>query len=173
MTVTTCTIPLSSALSRELVDTAWFKDSYRAPLSTAGASPADLFVAIFCHHPPWMKAVLILRNRLASWGGLAAPIAAEILQPQSKSTVGVGDVIGVWPIHLLGERELIAGRDNHHLDFRVSVLRERVGAAEQVVVSTVCSVHNRFGKVYLFVIAPFHRWGVRLLIERAVRAGRI
>ena len=37
-----------------------------------------------------------------------------------------------------------------------------------VVVSTICSVHNLFGKVYLFLIVPFHRAGVQSLLSRAV-----
>jgi hypothetical protein len=42
-----------------------------------------------------------------------------------------------------------------------------------VVVSTVCTVHNLFGKIYLFVIVPFHRSGVRSLMRNAVVAKRL
>jgi hypothetical protein len=53
------------------------------------------------------------------------------------------------------------------------VLKE-VGRGEaSVIVSTVCSVHNRFGEIYLFFVVPFHRWGVQLLLSRAVDAGRL
>jgi hypothetical protein len=85
----------------------------------------------------------------------------------------VGDKIGVWPIFALTETELVAGRDNKHLDFRVSVLKETDGGTASVVVSTLCTVHNAFGKLYLFVIIPFHKWGVRRLMRRAIMAGRL
>jgi hypothetical protein len=52
-------------------------------------------------------------------------------------------------------------------------LWETEGEIASVVVSTLCTVHNAFGKLYLFVIIPFHRWGVRRLISRAVIAGRL
>jgi hypothetical protein len=34
-------------------------------------------------------------------------------------------------------------------------------------------VHNWFGRAYLFFIVPFHRWGVKYIIKRALRAGRL
>ena len=78
-----------------------------------------------------------------------------------------------WPIYYLGESELIAGRDNKHLDFRLSIHTHKSGQATFATVSTVCRAHNQFGRVYLRVIAPFHKWGVKRLLARAVSAGRL
>jgi len=36
------------------------------------------------------------------------------------------------------------------------------------VVSTICTVHNVFGRIYLFLIVPFHRSGVQSLMSNAV-----
>jgi hypothetical protein len=121
----------------------------------------------------WMKVLLMVRNRIASFCGLDAPTASEIMNLDIRSRYGVGDKIGVWPIFALTETELVAGRDNRHLDFRLSVLRETDGETANVVVSTLCTVHNVFGKLYLFVIIPFHKWGVQRLISRAIMAGRL
>ena len=44
---------------------------------------------------------------------------------------------------------------------------------ESVVVSTICSVHNLSGKIYLFFIVPFHRTGVQSLLANAVAAKRL
>ena len=59
------------------------------------------------------------------------------------------------------------------LDFRLSVLRVKDADVESVVVSTICSVHNFSGKIYLFFIAPFHRTGVKSLTSNAVTAKRL
>ena len=59
------------------------------------------------------------------------------------------------------------------MDFRLSVLKVTDGAAANVVVSTICSVHNLFGTIYLFCIVPFHRAGVQALLSKAVKAGRL
>jgi hypothetical protein len=59
------------------------------------------------------------------------------------------------------------------MDFRLSVLKVPDGDGTSVVVSTVCTVHSLFGKVYLFFAVPFHRHGVRELIARALAAERL
>lgn len=173
MAVVECDIPSSTALDRRLIEIAYFRDSYRAPVSRPRASVIDIFFGVFGHHPMWMKLALVVRNYLASCCGLDTPTASEILHPDIKSSYRVGDKIGVWPIFSLTSTELVAGRDNKHLDFRVSVLKVIDGETASVVVSTLCDVHNRLGKIYLFFIVPFHKWGVRRLISNAVIAGRL
>ena len=95
------------------------------------------------------------------------------MRPEVRSAYRVGDKIGPWPVFFIGDDEIIAGRDNKHMDFRLSVLKAAEADAAHVVVSTVCSVHNLFGRIYLFAIVPFHRAGVKGLLARAVRAGRL
>ena len=171
--VTECQFPPLSALDHRWVDSAYFQDSYRISLSRPALSVVEIFHAVFAHHPIWVKLVLIIRNQVASLCGLDAPTASEIMNPAVKESYVVGDKIGVWPIFALSDVELVAGRNNKHLDFRLSVLREASGATASAVISTVCVVHNAFGKVYLFFIVPFHQWGVRRLLSRAAIAGRL
>jgi len=172
MSVVECDVPSGSMLSRELIERAYFRDSYRAPLSRRELGIIDIFFGIFAHHPLWMKLLLILRNKAVSFAGLDAPTASEILHVKIKARYVVGEKIGVWPIFGLSEDEIVAGRNNKHMDFRVSVLKAVDGDAPSVVVSTVCTVHNLFGKIYLFFIVPFHRKGVQLLMSNAVMANR-
>ena len=171
--VSECEFPALSALDRHWADRAHFRDSYRAATSHQGASVVELFHAIFAHHPTWIKVGLVLRNRVASVCGLGAPTTAEIMSPTFKDSYAIGEKIGPWPIFALTPSELIAGRDNKHLDFRLSVLRMTENSRTSVVVTTVCDVHNTFGKAYLLFVVPFHKWGVRSLMARAVASGRL
>jgi hypothetical protein len=173
MHVVECEVPSSSALSRDLIRSAYFHDSYRVPLVRPSLSIVDIFFALFGHTPFWMKALLIIRNAIARPFGLEAPTSAEILHPTMRASYHVGDKIGPWPIYFIGEDEIVAGRNNKHLDFQLSVLRVKDGDAESVVVSTICSVHNFAGKIYLFFIVPFHRTGVKSLMSNAVTAKRL
>lgn len=164
-----------------MVEAAYFQDAYSASLRCADARIVDIFFAIFGHHPAWLNGLLIVRNSVATLCGLEAPTASEMRNVRLKDSYRVGEKIGVWPIFLLSETELIAGRDNKHLDFRLSVFREHdgekaEGTAEEgarVVVSTLCTVHNGFGKIYLFFIVPFHKWGVQRLMAKAIAANRL
>jgi hypothetical protein len=173
MPVEECSVPATSVLDHRVVASAYFLDAYRAPLMDGQSSVVDIFHAVFGHHPLWIKRILIARNHIATAYGLDAPAASEIMNPERKTIYKVGDTIGPWPIFSLTQDELVAGRDNKHLDFRLSVLRQGAGDAAHAVVSTVCTTHNAFGRVYLFFVIPFHKWGVKYLIARAIAAGRL
>jgi hypothetical protein len=173
MTIVKCNVPSSSVLDRRLIEAAYFQDSYCAPLSRKDAGIIDVFLAIFAHHPIWMKIALIVRHRMVSFFGLDAPPASDVLNFKIERSYSVGDKIGVWPILALTDTELIAGSDNKHMDFRLSVLKVTNGEAVSVVVSTICVVNNVFGKLYLFFVVPFHKWGVQRIIANAINAGRL
>ena len=59
------------------------------------------------------------------------------------------------------------------MDFRVSVLRVNKGDVSKVVLTTIVSPHNFFGKAYLLLIVPFHKFGVKTIMANAVAAKRI
>jgi Protein of unknown function (DUF2867) len=173
MSIIECEVPALSMLDRRLIEGAFFHDAYRAPLSRPRAGVVEVFFAIFAHHPAWMKTVLVLRNWLASCFGLEVSTTAEIMRPQMKTRYNVGEKIGAWPIFYLSEIEVIAGRNNKHLDFRLSVLKEASGVSSTAVVSTICTTHDVFGKVYLVLVIPFHKWGVQRLMSQALAQGRL
>jgi Protein of unknown function (DUF2867) len=136
MTVTECNVPSSSVLDRALIGRADFRDSYQVRLSRSELGIVDIFFGIFGHLPLLPKVVLIVRNTLASLIGLEAPTASEILHLEIRGNYTVGDKIWVWPIFFLGENEIVAGRDNKHMDFRLSVLKLSDGDVMSVVVTT-------------------------------------
>jgi hypothetical protein len=160
-------------VDRHWVDRAYFRDSYRFPIRGESATPVAIFHAVLAHHPWWVKAVLIIRHRIAALCGLTVPTLSAVLRPSISESYRVGETIGVWPIFVLTEAELVAGRDNKHLDFRLSVLKETGTSVPCAVISTVCVVHNWLGRVYLFFVVPFHKWGVRWLISNALVARRL
>jgi Protein of unknown function (DUF2867) len=164
--------PPDSAVYNDAVNSAWYRDSFAATCRFESDPPSSFF-AVFGHHPGWVKALLLARNRVAGWFGLAVPDAETIRHPQKRSVYAVGELIGPWPIFSLNERELVAGRNNRHLDFRVSLLRTSEGPDQRLAISTLCVTHNLAGKAYLLLIIPFHRWGVRAALGNAVRAGRV
>ena len=85
MSVVEWDVPSGSALSSELIERAYFRDSYRVPLSRTELGIVDIFFGIFAHHPLWMKLLPIVRNKVASLAGLDAPTASEILHVEMKN----------------------------------------------------------------------------------------
>ncbi|MFZ6766510.1 DUF2867 domain-containing protein [Undibacterium sp. Di26W] len=168
-----CGHPQQSVLMPDVVHAAYYRDSYRTELCRCELSVIDAFHGIFMHRPTWMKLVILSRNYLASMFGVAVADRAEIMHPSMRSDYKVGEKIGAWPIFFLSSDELVAGRDNSHLDFRLSIVRVEEEQTVAIVVSTVCLTHNWFGRVYIQLIRPFHRWGLKYLIRQAILAGRL
>lgn len=173
MMITECDrLPTGSLLDEAMVRDAYFWDSYATPIRSADLGVINAFVAIFGYQPLLLKVALIVRNWLARLAGLNAPSTSQIARFERKAEYSAGDTIGPWPIFVLTDDELIAGRDNSHLDFRLSILRVH-RPEESLVVSTVCKTHNLSGKLYLYFVEPFHRWGVKRLIANAISSGRL
>jgi hypothetical protein len=173
MSVVECDVPSESALGKALIERADFSDAYRAPLRRREASVVEIFFAIFAHRPVWMNLLLLARNKVAGFAGLETPTTSEILNMEKRGRYIVGEKIGPWSIFFLGLDELVAGRDNKHLDFRLSIMKVRTGNDPSVVMSTLCMVHNRCGRYYLSAITPLHKFGLRKLMASAVAAGRL
>jgi hypothetical protein len=173
MTIIEGGIPDTSRIDPDAVRTAYFQDSYQVRLINGTLDMPDIFFGIFGHNPWWVKALLTFRNRIAGYCGLDVPTSAQIWHAARQPTYNAGDVIGPWPIFLASDEELIVGRDNGHLDFRLSILKLSSKGGQAIAVSTICNTHNLSGRAYLRIIAPFHRAGVKMLLSRAVRSGRL
>jgi hypothetical protein len=173
MCIIECEIPSDSALGQDRIDSAYFRDCCQVPLARRQLGIVEIYAAILGHAPPLLKVLLIVRNAIVRPFGLNAPAASDILRREFKMGHTVGDTIGRWRIFFISDNEIITGADDKHQDFRVSVLRVQTEATANVVVTTICNVHNSFGKVYLFFVIPFHRYGVRKLMSNAVAAQRV
>jgi hypothetical protein len=82
--------------------------------------------------------------------------------------------VGIFKIYSRSEAEIVLGEDDKHLDFRLSVLCANQAALpgkRRLVLSTVVHCHNRLGRAYILLIAPFHRLVVRSSLRRAASIG--
>jgi hypothetical protein len=148
-------------------------DSFEAPLSRTDLDIDQIYLGIFSHYPWWAKWLLLARTRIVSVFGLKGPTAADFDRVEARTGYAVGDKIARFTLFALSEAEIVTGGDDQHLDFRVLVSRVREDGRDKVVLSTVVSPHNFFGKAYLFLILPFHKIGVKRILSNAVAAGRV
>ncbi len=133
----------------------------------AGASD-DLEVlarAAFERQAGWIRALTGVRDAVMATVGVKSSRAIG-----AAAAARGWSVIGYLPLLSKSAGELVVGGDDRHLDFRAAILL-RTGAAggRELVVVTVVHCHNRLGRTYLAVIAPFHRTILRANLERAVR----
>jgi hypothetical protein len=164
--------PESSRLNGRLAE-AQYHDSYEAPLARPDLKMHEIYIALLGHLPWWARALIILRNAMVAPFGLHAESMSGVWRPALKDRYQPGDRIVRFRLYEQDEREIVAGRDDRHLDFRVSVLRAGEEGVEKVILSTLIVTHNAFGRMYLRLVLPFHRYGLRRLMAQAVAQGRI
>jgi hypothetical protein len=109
------------------------------------------------HAPRWIETLLSLRNTLVAPFGLKTSGAGE---------KAPGGLIGIFPVLSETPDRLVAGFDDHHLDFRVVVDVVAAGQGQQVTATTLVRTHNLLGRAYLAIILPFHRLVVRSLLRQ-------
>lgn len=173
--VTEVAVPDGSRV-RQAVGTVHFCDAYEAPVSRAGLRVDDAYKAVFAYQPWWAKALMKVRGWIVAPFGLLHPtreMERTVAEGFPPSGFQVGQRVGIFTIQSIESNELIAGENDRHLDFRVSVFRAAKQGTETVTVSTVVQINNALGRGYLMLIKPFHRLIVRSMVQRAVDAGRL
>ncbi len=152
-----------------------YLDSFEIDARRPRQSMVEIYAALLGHLPAAFKHLLVLRSLLVKPFGIAGVGYRDLAGPVDTSRSYVaGEKIGRWTLYDQLPGEIIAGADDKHLDFRVSVLRERrQDGGERVVLSTGVMTHKAFGRAYLATILRFHRFGVTQLLENASRAERV
>ncbi|WP_299043434.1 DUF2867 domain-containing protein [uncultured Tateyamaria sp.] len=147
--VTATRLPAASMLSAR-IGQGDFLDCYSVA-STLGPRRAAEIITAF---PTWAQALVMLR------GVITAPFGL------SQDGPAADDKLGPFPVESETGTELIAGFDDRHLDFRVSV-RSEDGL---VSLATWVHPHNLGGRLYLAAIMPFHILIARNALARVARS---
>ncbi|MEM1303084.1 MAG: DUF2867 domain-containing protein [Pseudomonadota bacterium] len=130
-----------------------FLDCYAVQSDMSARAAAEVITTF----PGWAKALVALRGILTAPFGL-----------QNKLPEDAGDAVGIFPVERDDQNEVVAGFNDKHLDFRVSV----VTVDGLVHLATWVRPHNAAGRVYLRTIMPFHIAIVRNALARVAAAGQ-
>jgi hypothetical protein len=162
-------LPPESALANAYAST-HLADAYSIELPAGASTDPELLARfIFAHQARWISVLTALRDALVTGFGLKT--ARHLASLGSEAGAGR---LGIFRIYDTSPTEVILGEDDKHLDFRLSVLcagQSSPGARRHLVLSTVVHCHNRLGRLYLFLIAPFHRLVVQSSLRSAARIG--
>ncbi|MEM7061124.1 MAG: DUF2867 domain-containing protein [Pseudomonadota bacterium] len=134
-TVTASDLPSDSMLaSRKAPDD--FLDCF----SVASDLPPRRAAEIITDFPGWAQFLLLIRKLVTAPFGL------------SQDGPEAADKIGPFPVEMETDTELVAGFNDKHLDFRVSILSQD----GKVSLATWVHPHNLGGRLYLWAIFTFH-----------------
>jgi hypothetical protein len=151
-------------------DAADLADAFAVPVdATDVAKGVDSLARSALVDPaPWVRLLLGLRDTVVA--GFGVKTTQEV---RRAAIADNAERIDFFRILSRSDRELILGKDDRHLDFRLSLLlRVRPdGSGDELVATTVVRCHNALGRAYLALIARFHRLVVVGNLSRASNNG--
>lgn len=150
-------VPAPVKLPHPALPEADWADRYvveRVGLRTTALEAARLMLD---RSPGWLRALMVLRNRIVSLFGL------KIVNLK----VADANTVAAFPLVSEQDDQVVLGFDDDHLDFRIVIDVEAMGAAKsRVAVTTLVYRHSAFGRFYIAVVTPFHRVIVRTTLGR-------
>ena len=102
--------------------------------------------------PKWVEWLMIIRD-----------LVAGIFRLKSSKAIREGQEIN-FPIIGQSENEIVMGENDKHLDFRVSILADRVNSFIYMI--TIVHFNNLLGRLYFLPVKPFHKIIVKSSLKR-------
>jgi Protein of unknown function (DUF2867) len=140
-----------------LLTGAQFIDAYSIVVDDLALDARHAAEKMLGRSPRWILTLVTLRDLFV------APFGLKTAQTARRSST---NRIGMFPVLSETPRRIVAGLDDHHLDFRVVVDVADSGGGRRVTATTVVLTHNLLGRVYLAIILPFHRLIVRSMLRQ-------
>jgi Protein of unknown function (DUF2867) len=136
-------------------------------------NPEGIAKSFFLSAPTWVSRLFWMRNKIAAFFGLKTSNAKYDLQKILRSFNGEKDQhVGLFRVFDKSENEIILGEDDKHLNFRVSLYLDRSkndGPKTNLTISTIVVFNNWFGRLYFFIVRPFHRLIVPEMLKGMIR----
>jgi hypothetical protein len=159
--------PSESCIAKEIA-IADFHDSYRLLTSVKKkVNPLEVYCLMVKKVPGWINFLLSLRNIIARLLGLKdvgnLGRINQFLIRNNKSLEGCE--LDFFTIAICSQNEMILILNDKHLDIKISILINEQFEEEEVIFSTLVKFNNFYGKVYMFIIAPFHK----IIVKRLMR----
>ncbi|WP_055129731.1 DUF2867 domain-containing protein [Pseudomonas mediterranea] len=162
--ITSVPVPASSGITH-LYKSMNLADAFAIRLPADASGNPDLLARfILSHQPSWIGWLMKIRDTIVACFGLKT----------AKQLATLANRVGIFKVYSTNQTEIVLGEDDKHLDFRISILCVEEAEPEgsrQLVFSTVVQCHNRLGRAYILMIAPFHRLVVKASLLRAARVG--
>ena len=163
-------IPKHSALS-DYAKGAYFADSFSREIPNVNQTALDVYLEIAKQTPAWVSFLMAMRNYIVSKCGLKhLGRFQDVMSMSSTANIIDGDRIGIFILHSNSDTEIVLEDSDKHLDVRVSFLLDIVGDKITLHATTVVHVHNVFGKLYMFFVAPAHKLIVPSLLKKLEKA---
>jgi hypothetical protein len=145
-----------------------YADAFAAGLPPGSDADARaMLVAFLAAEPRWVGQLISARDRAV--GVLGLKTSQPTPRGLTAADVRPGAVLGIFRVFEAGEREVLVGVDDRHLDFRVLFHTQASGGRVRLVVSTFVQFNNWLGRAYFAPVRLGHALIVPAMLRSAVR----
>jgi len=129
-------------------------------------TPDDFMVGFWTNFPNWVKALFKLRNFLVKFVGLKSD---ESSPEKLERCIRTGEAYGFVSVPAKSENETVLLLTDKHLDAYISVYVESEEVHKTISAITLVNFKNKLGRIYFFIIRPFHSLIVKSLLKRTAK----
>ena len=159
MSVKPISVPVQ--LPNPALPSANWADCYQLTIAAPGLTAIGAARLVVGHFPLWVRMLMTLRNRIVSPFGIKS---SEVHSPREM------EMVGIFPVVSKSRDRLVLGFDDRHLDFRLVITVEPVaGGGQRVSATSLVYRKILLGKIYIAIVAPFHRLIVARMLARLGR----
>lgn len=148
-------------------------DSFLGKVSAGEKSltSTEIGKAFFTSAPKWVDLLFTFRNKIAGVIGLKTSGSIENRKQQLDNfKCEKGERLGLFKIFEKTEKEVILGEDDKHLNFRVSLLLDKItDGKNKLYISTAVKYNNTFGRLYFLIVKPFHNLIVPKMLKGIIQ----
>jgi hypothetical protein len=171
MKVTKTSIPQNSLLQQ--TGHYDYEDSYSMVLADEKNEITlnTVTAAFMTSAPVWIKFLMHVRDAVVTPLGLKT---GKALEKDSSKILELkpGSRAGIFKILDLTENEIIAGENDRHLNFKVSLWLNPIASVKnekEIVISTVVHFNNWLGRLYFLPVKPIHRIIVPTMMKQMAK----
>jgi len=159
--VTECPFPTNTQLVGKESE-CYFRDAYQFRCTKTKLKPKQVYHAIFATLPIPVQFAMKLRNTIMSLFGFTAS-NEQMCVPLEQLIEG--KQAGFLTVEMISDQEMICAAYEKNMDMWISVTKVN---EMEFRVSTLVNMKTNSGKIYLFVIKPFHRFVAKYAIKMAI-----
>ena len=129
-------------------------------------TPDDIMVSFWTDFPTWVSVLFKLRHNIVKIVGLKSPEDNDI--KLFEKCIRTGEAYSIVSIPAKSTNETVMLLTDKHLNAYMSIHLENKGNYKTISVITLVHLKNVFGRVYFFVIRPFHGLIAKSMLKRVV-----
>jgi hypothetical protein len=133
-------------------------------------TPDNIFITIWTDFPVWLQTLFKLRDWLVKPFGLKTGNPKKNFKQKFEEAIRGGNPLDLMTVPAKTADETVMRLTDKHLTTELSVHTERLSNNQRKIsIITLVHYHNTLGKIYFFLIRPFHTIIVKTITKRSIK----